>query len=104
MEEEWKQIIQAPNYEVSNLGHVRNNYSGQNLNPIKKQNGCYIINLFIGNPDNKPNIKRGEKQIKYTMAKLLVEHFMENYDPNKNTKHVDKNKSNFVISNLYQKQ
>ena len=104
MAEEWKQIIQAPNYEVSNFGRVRNISSGQQLNPIKMQNGCYIINLFIGNPNNKTNIKRGEKQIKCTMAKLVAEYFLENYDSSKNTKHVDKNKSNFVITNLYQKQ
>ena len=39
-----------------------------------------------------------------TIASLVAEHFLPNYDPNKNVKHIDKDKSNYKIDNLFQKK
>lgn len=37
--EQWKNIEEATNYEVSNLGRIRNTKSGQILNPGISGNG-----------------------------------------------------------------
>lgn len=45
--EQWKKIVEATNYEVSNLGRIKNTKSGQILNPGVAGNGYKQVNLRI---------------------------------------------------------
>lgn len=72
MSEIWKEIKIAPNYEVSDLGRVRNKKTGHILNPQKGGGGYLRVSMwcnggyvreyihrlvgfaFIPNPDNLP--------------------------------------------------
>ena len=90
MTEQWKPINSNNAYEISNFGNVRKTDTKKNINPIQMNNGCYKVNLYYA----------PKSYHQHTMAKLVAEHFLENYDPHKNTKHKDKNKSNYRIDNL----
>ena len=52
----WKNIEEATNYEVSNLGNVRNTKSGQILNPGVSGNGYKQVSLKM--KDNNKFMKR----------------------------------------------
>lgn len=74
--EEWKQIIDYPDYEISNQGNVKSKRikdTGKILKPCLGKNGYYSVKLwkdtgktfnvhklvafaFLNNPDNKPCI------------------------------------------------
>lgn len=45
---EWRKIENYPNYEVSNLGNVRNIKSNKMLKNQKTNNGYYIVQLSSG--------------------------------------------------------
>ena len=49
----WKNIEEATNYEVSNLGNIRNTKSGQILNPGVAGNGYKQVSLKIKNRQQK---------------------------------------------------
>lgn len=77
MKERWRPAPNHPNYSVSSMGRVRNERSGQILNPyddgrgylrVKIDGRCERLHIlvavaFIPNPENKPivNHKRGKK-------------------------------------------
>ena len=92
MEEVYTTIIDHPNYEVSNYGNVRNVSSNKPLKIITMKNGAKKINLYIS-PKN---------YYQATIAKLVYQHFGENYNPNKSVKHRDKDQNNCRIDNLFQ--
>ena len=46
IEEIYKTIEEFPNYEVSNLGNVRNKKTGRILKHTKANNGYYTVNLY----------------------------------------------------------
>jgi hypothetical protein len=52
--EEWCTIQEFPNYDVSNLGNIKNNKSGKMLKPCVKS-GYYHIGLV--NDKNKKRVK-----------------------------------------------
>jgi hypothetical protein len=47
--EEWKRILEATSYEVSNEGRVRNRNSGRVLKPVKNTTGVTQVSLREGN-------------------------------------------------------
>ena len=71
--EEWQVINEFPNYDISNLGNIRNNKTGKalkscikggyaniNLTNGKHRQSCKIHRLvalaFIENPENKSDV------------------------------------------------
>ena len=77
MRESFKIVESHPNYEVSNMGHIRNKRTGKLLNPYIGPGGYLNVKLdnqncklhilvaiaFVPNPENKPivNHKKGNK-------------------------------------------
>lgn len=76
--EEWKQIIDYPNYEISNYGNVRNTLTNRILNPYKRKDYLFVnlVNsigrkehrvhrlvgfYFINNPNNYPDINHKDE-------------------------------------------
>jgi len=47
MDEIWKTLDKAPNYEVSNTGKVRNKKTSSILKQNQHENGCLCIKLYI---------------------------------------------------------
>ena len=89
MEEEYKIIKGFENYEVSNLGNVRNNKTGRILKPGIDGRGYYKVNLCS---DGKQYTKR--------IHKLVAEAFILN-PYNKNcVDHIDNDRLNNNVSNL----
>lgn len=74
MEEIWKTITYAPNYEVSNLSNIRNKKKNKNINVnyerLKKTNTRARVS--VTNIDNK---SKG-----YYLHRIVAEHFIENPD------------------------
>lgn len=88
MQEIWKDIINFPNYQISNLGNV---YSEKNYK-IRKSfvtNGYLTIYLF-------KNGKRYRKKI----HRLVAEAFIPNPNNLPIINHIDGNKLNNIVSNL----
>ena len=88
-ETKWKTIDEFDNYEVCNLGFVRN----RNSRKIKKQctheNGYFYVQLW----------KNGKKYNK-SVHRLVAKAFIENPNNLKEVDHVDGNKSNNQSENL----
>jgi hypothetical protein len=85
--EEWKDIIDYTNYEVSNLGNIRNKKTGRIL---KKNNiGGYA---FIG-------LSKGKCKI-FPIHRLVCHAFIPNPENKSQVNHIDKNGLNNIISNL----
>lgn len=90
MMEEYKQIINHPNYSISNFGNVKNNKSGRILKQSIKNSGYYFVSLQITNISKKS----------INTHRLIGEYFLENFDPKLEIDHIDRNKLNNHISNL----
>ncbi len=87
--EEYKQIIDFDNYEVSNLGNVRNIKTGRILKGSVNNHGYLIVGLFKNN-------KRKNKKI----HRLIAEAFIENPENKPFVDHNDGNKTNNNINNI----
>ena len=88
MVEEWRPIQDFPNYNVSNLGNIKNITNDKMLNPCVK-GGYYHISLV--NDTNKQNFK---------VHRLIALAFIENPENKSDVNHKDKNKLNNHLSNL----
>jgi hypothetical protein len=86
--EEWRTIQEFPNYDVSNLGNIKNNKSGKMLKPCVKS-GYYHVGLV--NDKNKKTCK---------VHRLLAIAFIENPEKKSEVNHKDKNKLNNNLTNL----
>ena len=89
MEEEWKQILDYPNYSISNLGNVRNNKHNRNIKPILYKCGYYHVGLRINGKTKCIRVHR-----------LVGNHFLENIDNKPFIDHIDRNKLNNNVNNL----
>lgn len=65
----WKNIDEATNYEVSNLGNIRNTNSGQILNPGISGNGYKQVSL---------KMKKNGKFMKKYVHRLVATYFIPN--------------------------
>ena len=91
MVEEWRKIENHPNYEVSNMGNVRNVKTGIILKPQKTGSklSYYKVNLY--NNGNKVN--------KY-LHRLVAEAFLPNFEQKPEINHINTNSLDNRVENL----
>lgn len=77
------------NYEVSNLGKVRNIKSGRILKPQPHKDG-YLTHLLYEN----------NKQKRLYLHRIIATAFIDNPDEKPQVNHIDENKTNNDLSNL----
>ena len=90
MEEEYKIIKGFENYEVSNIGNVRNIKTGKILKPGIDSHGYYRLSLYYINGN----------EYKKLIHKLIAEYFIENPYNKKCVDHIDNDRLNNNINNL----
>lgn len=88
MEEIWKPIDQFPNYNVSNLGNIKNIITNKLLKIMCKDGYCNI------------SLVNDEKQKTFKVHRLVALAFIENPENKSDVNHKDKNKINNLVSNL----
>lgn len=89
MEEIWKTCTDYDMYEVSNLGKVRNKNTGRILR-LKEKGGYLNVSLQLS-PDKRNSLR---------VHRLVAKEFIENPENKPQVNHIDKNKSNNIVSNL----
>lgn len=87
VKEEWLQLSNYDNYEVSSFGNVRNKKTGRILKPSNR-GGYYVVGLS--------NIKTKTFQV----HRLVAETFIENPENKAHVNHKDKNGLNNNLANL----
>lgn len=94
MIQEWKVIQDFPNYEVSNLGQVRNIVTGRVLKPY--------VNLGGGKGYYKVRLTSKPRQSKqFFVHRLVAEAFIpKEKEEYTDVNHIDENKLNNVVDNL----
>jgi len=86
--EQWKIIEGYENYEVSNYGNVRNNYTDRVLKP----NLCRGYHIIRTSKDGKVK--------KHYLHRLVANAFIENPNNKKQVDHIDNNRINNNVNNL----
>lgn len=77
------------NYEVSNLGKVRNMKSGRTLKPYLTPNGYLMLCLYENN-----------KRKYLLLHRIIATAFIDNHEEKPCVNHIDENKLNNDLSNL----
>ena len=92
MEEVWKDITDFPNYQVSNLGNVKNVRTRRILKPrpFKKKGDyiCYEVHLYGDGPAHQK------------IHRLVAKVFIPNPDNKPEIDHIDRNPANNHVDNL----
>lgn len=86
--EEWRQISDFPNYEISNLGNVRNRKRQKQLSPFTSDGYNQIILWSNG-------IRKHHR-----ISRLVARMFLENYDDTLEVKHLNGKKCDDTVTNL----
>lgn len=86
--EEWKQIKDFPNYEISNTGKIRNQ-NKKELKPFNQNNGYVQVQLY------KDSFNK-----RFLVHRLVAKAFIPNNENKKYVNHIDGNKHNNCITNL----
>ena len=89
MEQSWRVIDDFENYEVSNLGKVRNITTGKNLNGWIEKKGYMRVGLY----------NNGKKTNKY-IHRLVAEAFIENPNNSEQVDHINGIKTDNKVENL----
>lgn len=93
MQEVWKSlngiVENGVNYDVSNLGNIRNANSGKVLSPFTNHIGYRGIGLYLNG-----------KSKKYLVHRLVAQAFIPNPDNKPEVNHLDGNKANAKLDNL----
>lgn len=89
--ESWKTITYADNYEVSNLGRVRNKSTYHILKGRLCINGYYQVNLKRNDNNKFQN---------YYIHRLVAEMWIPNLENKPSVNHIDGNKNNNCLDNL----
>lgn len=89
--EEWKTVNEFGNYEISNMGNVRNVARKSLLKPHKRKDGYLTVKLCRKDFSKTSPIHR-----------LVALHFVENANPTKYNiiDHIDRNSQNNHATNL----
>lgn len=91
MKEIWKTVVEASNYEVSNLGRIRNITTGKYLNPSKHKSTINRIKLR----------NNSEKLSSYVLTHLILKAFgVKNPKRFKNVLHINGDKKDNRLDNL----
>lgn len=85
----FKEIEGYPNYEVSNLGNVRNKKRGKVLKPSKDRGGYQQVLLC-----------KGSKQKKFLVHRLVANAFIENLEGKPQVNHINGIKTDNRVENL----
>jgi hypothetical protein len=89
--EQWKKIVEATNYEVSNLGRIKNTKSGQILNPGIAGNGYKQVSLRIIDSD---------KFEKRYVHRLVATYWIDNPEEKREVNHKNLNRTDNRVENL----
>ena len=90
MKELWKKI-ELSNYEVSNLGKVRNSNTGKILKGRNTQSGYEQVSIKFLNEEKFKN---------QYVHRLVAQSWLDNPLNKKEVNHIDGNKSNNIFTNL----
>ncbi|WP_165844408.1 NUMOD4 domain-containing protein [Limosilactobacillus fermentum] len=89
MIEIWRKIKSFPNYQISNLGNVKNIVTNRKISQWKKENGYLQVTLHTN------GIKRN-----LYVHRLVAEAFVPNPQKLSDVNHIDEDKSNNCVTNL----
>ena len=91
MNELWKNIDIATNYEVSNLGRIRNTKTGQILNPGISGNGYKQVSI---------KFKDTNKFKKQYVHRLVAQYWLENPENKREVNHINLDRTDNRVENL----
>lgn len=91
MEQVWKIIPSYPEYEASNTGEIRNKNTFRILKQKLDKNGYLRINLY----------KNKEQKSGLQVHRLIAEAFIETDNNHFKVCHIDNNRQNNNVNNLY---
>lgn len=91
MQEQWKTIAEANNYEISNMGNVRNKITLKILKGRQSKSGYHQVSLKINETQKFSN--------RY-IHRLVAQYWLENPDNKREINHKDGNKLNNSVDNL----
>jgi len=90
IQEEWKQLLDFPKYEVSNLGRLRRKKNNRVLKLSKNRTGYIFIRI-----KNKDKIRKS-----VSIHRLIAKTFLIQSEDLNQVDHIDRNKENNNLDNL----
>lgn len=89
--EQWKNIEESTNYEISNLGNVRNTKTGRIMNPGVSGNGYKQVSL---------RMKKSNKFEKRYIHRLVATYWIPNPENKREVNHINLDKTDNRVENL----
>ena len=86
----WKTITNFPNYEISNLGNIRNSNNKYIMKPFTNEAGYLRISLY------NDTVKRK----KFYIQRLVAQEFIENFENKPTVNHINNNPLDNRVCNL----